>query len=270
MKLDALDHPKTFDLAARLGVQLPTALGHLELLWSFAGKQAAQGNIGKWPDGAIARACYWMGDPSEFISALVDSGFVDQDPEFRLTVHDWSVHAPGWVRAKLKKLGLYFISTATASSEATADRKKRTLERTREPSSEPSSRAHVCIEGKSIEGKGLSLSEGTSVGSDVGGRETDESQDRITPEARLAIQLREAGVKVSSIHPTLVGWVRDKFTQLQCMQAVAIAREALGPNEHIHANYLDKILRSPTKAPRHRAPNGTASHVPRTDRKSVV
>ena len=56
VKLDALDHPKTLDLAARLNVELPTVIGHLELLWAFTGKKASQGGIGKWPDGAIARA----------------------------------------------------------------------------------------------------------------------------------------------------------------------------------------------------------------------
>lgn len=120
MKLDALDHPKTLDLAARLSVELPTAIGHLELLWAFTGKKAPQGDIGKWPDGAIARACYWMGRPEIFILALIESGFLEADPDHRLTVHDWHDHATGWVRAKLKKLGLAFV-------------------RTREPSSEPSS-----------------------------------------------------------------------------------------------------------------------------------
>jgi hypothetical protein len=121
MKLDGLDHPKTNDFASRLNVTRPTAIGHLELLWAFVGKQAAQGNIGKWPDGAIARACDWMGPPEIFISALIDSGFVDPDPSFRLTVHDWSDHAPGWVRAKLKKVGLPFIASSERSSERSSD-----------------------------------------------------------------------------------------------------------------------------------------------------
>jgi len=120
MKLDALDHPKTFDFAARLEVALPTALGHLELLWAFAGKQASQGNVGKWPDGAIARACYWMGDPAVFIRALHESGFIDADPMHRYVVHDWHVHAPGWVRAKLKKIGLPFLGRALERSSDTS------------------------------------------------------------------------------------------------------------------------------------------------------
>jgi hypothetical protein len=123
MKLDALDHPKTFDFAARLGVELPTALGHLELLWAFTGKQSPQGDIGKWPDGSIARACYWMGDPAAFMRALQDSGFIDPDPKHRLIVHDWPEHCMRWVRAKLKKLGKNFLyptveATVVATTEA--------------------------------------------------------------------------------------------------------------------------------------------------------
>jgi hypothetical protein len=155
MKLDALDHPKTFDFCARLGVELPTALGHLELLWAFTGKKAPQGNIGKWPDGAIARACYWMGPPDSFIQALLLSGFIDADPEHRLTVHDWHAHAPGWVRAKLKKIDAPFIATLEPSSERSSDGSSEATKSTSVPSSEPSSRAPVPKgrEGKGREGK---------------------------------------------------------------------------------------------------------------------
>lgn len=116
MKLDALDHPKTLDLAARLGVDLPTVIGHLELLWAFTGKKSPRGDVGKWPDGAIARACYWMGRPELFTQALRDSGFLDADSTHRLTVHDWHEHAPRWVRAKLKSQGEGFVSTTTAAT----------------------------------------------------------------------------------------------------------------------------------------------------------
>jgi hypothetical protein len=125
MKIEGLDHPKTLDLAARLEIELPTAIGHLELLWAFTGKKAPQGNIGKWPDGAIARACHWMGKPEIFINALQHARLVDGDDAHRLTVHDWHEHAPGWVRAKLKKVGLKFVGGAdpslVPSSEDTPD-----------------------------------------------------------------------------------------------------------------------------------------------------
>lgn len=124
MKLDALDHPKTLDFAARLNVTRPTAIGHLELLWAFVGKLAPQGNVGKFADGAIARASEWQGDPAEFIVALVEAGFLDDDPEHRLLVHDWHDHCPRWVSAKLKKLGITFsvrsvVSSAVATAVAT-------------------------------------------------------------------------------------------------------------------------------------------------------
>ena len=115
MKLNALKHPKMLDFASRLDVTRPTALGHLELLWAFASEMAPQGNIGKWSDGAIARACDWMGDPQVFMQSLLQSGLIDADLTHRYVVHDWSDHAPGWVRAKLKKVGLYFISSERTS-----------------------------------------------------------------------------------------------------------------------------------------------------------
>jgi hypothetical protein len=110
MLLEALDHPKTLDLAARLGVELPTAIGYLELLWAFTAKKAPQGNVGKWPAGAIARACYWMGDPATFLDALTAARFLDRDLSHGLCVHDWQDHAPRWVKAKLKQARLTFVT----------------------------------------------------------------------------------------------------------------------------------------------------------------
>lgn len=109
MRLDALEHPKTLHLGERLGITRPTTIGHLELLWAFVGKQSPQGNIGKWPDGAIARAAYWQGDAAEFVAGLVAAGFLDRCEASRLVVHDWPDHCPSWVRSKLKRAGLSFI-----------------------------------------------------------------------------------------------------------------------------------------------------------------
>lgn len=121
MKLDALDHPKTLDLAARLNVELPTAIGYLELLWAFTGKKAPQGNIGKWPDGAIARACFWMGPPETFLGALLAARFLDSDPTHRYLIHDWPEHAPRWVKSKLKSLGLAFVQDVSGDTAGDDD-----------------------------------------------------------------------------------------------------------------------------------------------------
>jgi hypothetical protein len=128
VKLNTLDHPKTFDLADRLGIGLAQTLGHLTLLWAFTGRKAPQGNIGKWPDGAIARACDWQGDSKMFVEALTEAGYLDNDTSHRLLVHDWPDHAERWVRASLKKAGQDFISPSTG----------RTTERTTEATIEAS------------------------------------------------------------------------------------------------------------------------------------
>lgn len=109
MLLEALDHPKTLHLASLLGVELPTAIGHLELLWAFTAKKAPQGNVGKWPAGAIAGACYWRGNPDAFTAALGAARFLDLDPEHGWCVHDWHDHAPRWVKAKLSRERLTFV-----------------------------------------------------------------------------------------------------------------------------------------------------------------
>jgi len=108
-----LRHPKTLDLAARLGCSRPEALGFLELIWDYAREFAPQGDIGKWPDGSIARACDWMEDPEEFIDAMVAAGWLDRDPTHRLMIHDWGDHCERWVKSKLKSLGLS-LATPTA------------------------------------------------------------------------------------------------------------------------------------------------------------
>lgn len=113
MKRETLRHPKTLDLAARLNTDRPTALGYLTLLWDFTADSAIQGDVGKWPNGAIARACDWMGDADEFVKALVDAKWLDSDDDHRLLVHDWQDHCERWVRAKLQKLGLQFLGNTT-------------------------------------------------------------------------------------------------------------------------------------------------------------
>lgn len=109
MKINGLDHPKTLDLADRLRCSLPQAIGHLELLFAFCARQSPAGDIGKWPNGAIARASYWEGDSAAFITALVGAGYLDEDPKHRLLVHDWHEHAPRWVRAQIARKGVSLI-----------------------------------------------------------------------------------------------------------------------------------------------------------------
>ncbi|WP_421722400.1 hypothetical protein [Alloalcanivorax xenomutans] len=121
MKLDGLDHPKTLDFAARLDVCLPQAIGHLELLWAFVAQKTPHGNVGKWPDGAIARASHWSGDPTVFVTALCEAGFIEAHPDHRFIVHDWHEHAPRWVASKLSRAKESFCTTYVPEAEEPLD-----------------------------------------------------------------------------------------------------------------------------------------------------
>jgi hypothetical protein len=123
VKRETLRHPKTYDLAARLKCRRPEALGYLTLLWDFAAEVAPAGNVGKHSDGAIAGACDWDRDPSEFVDALLASGWIDRDAKHRLLIHDWPDHCERWVKLKLQRLNLDFAEPS--------------IERSTEPTTEP-------------------------------------------------------------------------------------------------------------------------------------
>ena len=101
MKRGGPRHPKTCDLAERLGIRRAHAVGHLELLFHFAAEFAPEGDVGRFSDKRIAAALDWGGAPGKLVSALVDSGWLDLHPTARLAVHDWGEHAD---RATLQKL----------------------------------------------------------------------------------------------------------------------------------------------------------------------
>lgn len=137
MKRDALNHPKMLDLASRLDISRAQAIGIMTLLFDFTATYAAQGDIGKLRNGAIARACEWMTDADSFIAALVDSGWLDRDEKHRLVVHDWSDHCEQWVKLKLQKLNLEFLPKSRVQGTA-EDSAEDSAERSIEPSAEAS------------------------------------------------------------------------------------------------------------------------------------
>lgn len=109
MKRETMRHPKTFALMGFLGCTRPEALGYLTLLWDYTGDVAIQGDIGKWPNSVISRACDWPGDPDKFVVALTDSDWLDQvDGPSRLLIHDWPHHCQDWVRKKIQRSKLDF------------------------------------------------------------------------------------------------------------------------------------------------------------------
>ena len=73
------DHPKTARLRRRLGVSLPTAIGHLHLLWWWVYDYAPRGDLRRFSDQDLADAATWTEEPEAFVSALIESGFMTED-----------------------------------------------------------------------------------------------------------------------------------------------------------------------------------------------
>jgi hypothetical protein len=105
-----LDHPKFADLKSRLGCPRHVALGCLEAIWHFTSRFTPQGNIGKYPDVAIEDWLEWKGEPGALIAALVGSGWLDTDEQYRLVVHDWADYADELVHTTLARGLLRFVS----------------------------------------------------------------------------------------------------------------------------------------------------------------
>lgn len=110
MKRGTHRHPKLYKLCELLKVRRPTALGYLELLWEFTRDFAPQGDVGRFPDKSIEAALDWSGKAGKLVSSLVEAGWIDRHPKWRLLVHDWHDHAEDSVRKRLKRNSLDFLT----------------------------------------------------------------------------------------------------------------------------------------------------------------
>lgn len=108
MKKDAPSKMKFKVLKRRLGVPFYRAVGLLESLWWITATNAPAGDIGKLSNEAIAAALEWESDADELVKILTDTGWIDADEEFRLVVHNWSIHVPNWLKAQFKHYGKTF------------------------------------------------------------------------------------------------------------------------------------------------------------------
>lgn len=85
---DLSDHPKTYALADALKVEQFAAVGIVVCLWTWAIIHAPEGDLERFPDAAIARACHWHKPAAGLVKALQDSGFLDGR-----RIHDWDQYA---------------------------------------------------------------------------------------------------------------------------------------------------------------------------------
>ncbi len=132
MKRGTPTHPKMAELAKRLHIPLPHAVGIMEMIWHFTAQYAPDGDIGKFPDERIANFVHWgrHRPASVLIDALVATGWLDADPQVqytvrapgahlvstgcapRLQVHDWCDHAERSVRDRCATQGISFSKIA--------------------------------------------------------------------------------------------------------------------------------------------------------------
>lgn len=108
MKKDAPAKSKFRMLKRRIGKPHYAVVGLLESLWMATQVDASAGDIGRLSNEEIAAAIEWEGDADLLIKTLVDCGWLDADPEFRLIVHDWSEHVPTFIKGAFEKHGKQF------------------------------------------------------------------------------------------------------------------------------------------------------------------
>jgi hypothetical protein len=81
-------HPKTRKVARRLGVNIPTVIGHLHVLWYWCLTHRPDGRLENMDADDIADAAGWDGDGEPFVASLKAAGWLDDDGG-TLVVHDW-------------------------------------------------------------------------------------------------------------------------------------------------------------------------------------
>lgn len=102
-KRGTLEHPKTLDLAGRLGIMEPFALGLLEAFWNWVGKYHPTGNVTNVRPALLAASIRYRGDAEQLWAVLQECNLVDRFQDGRLVVHDWSEHADEGVNAILAR-----------------------------------------------------------------------------------------------------------------------------------------------------------------------
>ena len=114
MKKGCCDHPKTLELARRLGISRRDCVGLLELLFDFVSSYCQDGIIGRFTNAQLAEALDWEGSDRRLVSALVQCGgkggcgYLERHAAHRLIVHDWQEHAPEYLKRRAREGHLTF------------------------------------------------------------------------------------------------------------------------------------------------------------------
>ena len=89
LKIGFLKHIKTMKLKKRLGSEAVLCLIDL---WCYAAVNKWEGMLLGMSVEDIALAAGWQDDPDEFVSTLIDIGWLDVNDDGIYELHDWKEH----------------------------------------------------------------------------------------------------------------------------------------------------------------------------------
>jgi hypothetical protein len=138
---DIWNHPKTRKLEKRLGISRAAAVGHLHGLWHWAVSYALDGSLTRHEPEDIAIAAYWDGDPNDLLTALRDTGWID-DNAGELSLHDWDQYTGRLIErrerdAERKRAAREAMRARLADVHAASDERPEDGVRTNPPTNQP-------------------------------------------------------------------------------------------------------------------------------------
>lgn len=121
VKREAFGHAK-FRLVARdLGIPVFSAYGLIASIWNTTSLRFPRGDIGRLSNEEIAAEIEgYVEDADRLVEVLVKRRLLDQHPEHRLVVHDWSEHADDTVHWKVASIGNGTFADGTPSKRINA------------------------------------------------------------------------------------------------------------------------------------------------------
>lgn len=122
-------HRKLSRLVRLLKLPRPHVVGLLECMWWAVYETKSVGRDGAlvgWTADDIASAAEFDGDAKNFVSALVEAGFLD-DADGTICVHDYFSNAPDYVRKRIER------AQKTGSVQTSADNGGQCLPTQRNP-----------------------------------------------------------------------------------------------------------------------------------------
>ena len=118
------DHRKLFDAADELEISPPHMMGLLISFWLWALDNAPTGKLNGITHRMIARAAQYDGDAEKLAAALIRAGWLDENEDGDLEIHDWYEYAGKLIdqrKAEKERSQRRRDAAAAAAGEGTDD-----------------------------------------------------------------------------------------------------------------------------------------------------